>query len=112
ENGVLLTFSQPLDRGVAERPDHHFAEVWNYRYSAGYGSPELSPRHPGMPGHDPMPIRSAHVLADGLSLFLELPDLQPVNQLHLHLRVDNGPSLDVFATIHALAAPFTGFRGY
>ena len=69
---------------------NQFAQCWNYRYGAGYGSPELSPRHPGMSGHDPLAVRSATVLADGRTLFLEIPDLQPVNQLHLHLRVDSG----------------------
>ena len=44
-------------------------------------------------------------------LFLEIPDLQPVNQLHLHVRPGAGPPIDLFATIHRLAAPFTGFPG-
>ena len=65
-----------------------------------------------MPGHDPLAIRSAHVLADGQTLFLEIPEIQPVNQLHLHLRVDAGEPHDLFATVHKLAAPFTGFPGY
>jgi putative heme-binding domain-containing protein len=112
QNGVLVAFTRPIDRAKAEQPRSHFAQAWNYRYSAGYGSPELSPRHPGMPGHDPLAIRWATVLADGRTLFLELPELQPVNQLHLHLRVDSGPPLDLFATVHKLAAPFTGFAGY
>ena len=91
ENGVLVTFTRPARpaRSPSSRTSH-FAQAWNYRYSRGYGSPELSPRHPGMPGHDPLAIRSAHVLADGRTLFLEIPDIQPVNQLHLHLRVDAG----------------------
>jgi azurin len=63
-------------------------------------------------GHDALAIRSAHVLDDGKSLFLELPDLQPVNQIHLRLRVDAGQPHDMFGTIHKLAAPFTGFAGY
>jgi putative heme-binding domain-containing protein len=112
ENGVVATFTRPLDRDVAGRPAGHFAQAWNYRYSAGYGSPELSPRHPGQPGHDPLTIRSAHVLSDGRSLFLEIPDLQPVNQLHLHIRSDAGPAHDLFATVHRLGPPFTGFPGY
>ena len=112
ENGVLLRFSRPLDRAIAERPERHFAQAWNYRYSSGYGSPELSPSHPGQPGHDALAIRSAHVLADGRTLFLEIPELQPVNQLHLHLRPDGGPPLNLFATVHRLAPPFTGFPGY
>ena len=41
-----------------------------------------------------------------------MPDLQPVNQLHLHLRPDAGPPVDLFATVHRLAAPFTDFPGY
>jgi azurin len=65
-----------------------------------------------MPGHDYLAVRSSTVLADGRTLFLEIPDLQPVNQLHLHLRVGEGPAVDVFATVHKLAAPFTGFPGY
>jgi len=112
ENGVLVTFSGPLDPALAEKPGAQFAQSWNYRYGPSYGSPELSPSHPGVPGHDPLPIRSAHALADGRTLFLELPDLQPVNTLHLHLRPDGGRPLDLFATVHRLAAPFTGFPGY
>jgi azurin len=112
QNGVLLSFTLPLDRAVAEAPKGHFAQAWKYRYGPAYGSPELSPRHPGIPGHDPLEIRSASVLGDGRSLFLEIPDLQPVGQLHLHVRVDDGPPHDLFATVHKLAAPFTGFAGY
>lgn len=111
-NGIFLTFTQPLDKSIAERPDRHFAQVWNYRYSEGYGSPEFSTRHPGVPGHDPLAIKSAHVLADGKSLFLEMPDLQPTSQLHLHVRPDGDAPQDLFATVHKLAAPFTGFNGY
>jgi putative heme-binding domain-containing protein len=112
ENGVLLTFALPVDREAAKHPNRHFAQAWNYRYSASYGSPELSSRHPSQPGHDPLAIASAPVLADGRSLFLEIPEIQPVNQLHLHVRPDTGRPIDLFATIHRLAAPFTGFPGY
>ncbi len=112
ENGVFLRFSRPLDRGIAERGGAQFAQAWNYRYSSSYGSPELSPHHPGQPGHDALAVRSAHVLADGRSLFLEIPEIQPVNQLHLHVRPDDGRPVDLFATVHRLAAPFTGFPGY
>ena len=111
ENGVLVTFAGPVDRSIAGNPRSHFAQAWNYRYSPGYGSQELSPGHPGVPGHDPWAIRSAHVLDDGRTLFLELPEIQPVNQVHLRLN-PNGERLDLFATIHRPAPPFTGFAGY
>jgi azurin len=112
DNGVRLTFAQPIDAAVAAVGRNHFAQVWNYRYAADYGSPEYSVRHPGTPGHDPLEIRSAHVLDDGRSLFLEIPQLTPANQLHLRVRVGGPRPLDVFATVHSLAAPFTGFPGY
>jgi putative heme-binding domain-containing protein len=111
-NGVLLRFTQPVDRGLLSRPENRFAQCWNYRYSAAYGSPEFAPRHPGTRGHDPLEITAAHVLSDGRSVFLEIPDLQPVNQLHLHLRVGPGPAADLYATVHALDEPFTAIPGY
>jgi azurin len=97
---------------VAGQVRNHFAQAWNYRYSSAYGSPEFSPRHPGTPGHDPLAVTAAHVLADGHTLFLEIPDLQPVNQLHLHMHVDAGRAQDVFATVHRLGPPFIDFPGY
>jgi putative heme-binding domain-containing protein len=112
ENGILLTFALPLDQKVAERADRHFAQAWNYHYGPHYGSSELSARHPGVPGHDALLIRSAHVVSGGRALFLEIPELQPVNQLHLHLRPAHDPPIDLFATVHKLAPPFTGFPGY
>lgn len=107
EDGVVVTFGEPVDPSWAADPAHHLAQAWNYRYSAGYGSPEYSPSHPGIVGHDHWPIRSSSVLADGRSVFLEVPDLRPVGVLHLHLGVDpQGPPVDLFATIHRLGAPF------
>jgi azurin len=112
ENGVQVTFTQPVERSVAEQVSNHFAQAWNYRYSASYGSPEFSPRHPGAKGHDPVRITAAHVAADGRTLFLEIPDIQPVNQLHLRLRVDSGTEHDLICTVHKLAAPYTSYPGY
>ncbi|MGE3807498.1 MAG: DUF6797 domain-containing protein, partial [Gemmataceae bacterium] len=105
-NGVLVRFTGTLPRGIVEQVDRHFAQCWNYRYSSGYGSPELSPSHYGTAGHDPLAIASMRVLPDGRSLFVELPDLQPVNQLHLHLGVDKEHYCDLFVTVHKLDGPF------
>lgn len=111
DNGVLVRFAQPLDRALVENARGHFAQAWNYHYAASYGSPEFSVRSPDVPGHDAVAITSAHVLADGHTLFLEIPQLQPVNQLHLHLRIGAQPA-DLYATLHKLGAAFTEFPGY
>lgn len=112
QNGVRVTFSGPVDSALAAGRGEHFAQGWNYRYSGGYGSAEFSAQHFGARGHDVLRIASATVLPDGRSLFLELPDLQPMSQLHLHLRPDGGRPVDLFATVHKLDAPFTAIPGY
>ncbi len=112
QNGVTVTFTEPVDAEIAAIAENQFAQCWNYRYSGAYGSPEFSTRHHGMRGHDHLPIKSAHVLPDGRSLFLEIPDLQPVSQLHLHLRVDADDARDLFLTVHRLDGPFRDFPGY
>lgn len=111
-NGVLVSFSESLDAAVAANAENHFAQAWNYRYSSAYGSQEFSISHPDTPGHDRVTIHSAHVLPDGNTLFLELPDLQPVNQLHLRLRPDSAHAIDMFLTVHGWSEPFTDFPGY
>lgn len=112
ENGIALTFSQPLSAPQALNPRQHFAQVWNYRYSGAYGSPEYVPGHQGMIGHEVWQIAAVHRLDEGRTLFLEIPELQPVNQLHLRLNVDPQRGQDVFCTIHRLGPPRTDLPGY
>ena len=111
DNGVLLTFSQPLDASAAIAAQH-FAQCWAYHYSQGYGSPEYSLRWPATPGHDVLEITSAHILPDGRRLFLEIPQLQPAPQIHLLVQPQPGVWRELFLTAHNLAPPFTDFAGY
>lgn len=112
QNGVLLRFSEPLDHTTATNAANHFAQCWNYRYSVAYGSPEYAPSHPGVKGHDVLEIASSTVLDDGRSLFLEIPDLQPVNQLHVRVKTNGEESKELFITVHALDEPFTAIPDY
>ncbi|MGV3482928.1 MAG: DUF6797 domain-containing protein, partial [Planctomycetaceae bacterium] len=121
ENGVRVTFAQAIDAAVAAKPGSHFAQCWNYRYSGAYGSPEFSPSHPGVAGHDALQIESVQLLPDERSLFLEIPELQPTSQLHLRMHVNEDDSFtagptgqghDLFVTAHKLDRPFTAFEGY
>ncbi|MEO1524746.1 MAG: DUF6797 domain-containing protein [Planctomycetota bacterium] len=111
ENGIAISFAEPLDVETAGTSRAHFAQVWNYRYSSAYGSPEFSTRQIGVRGHDVVQIESAHVLEDGKTLFLELPELQPVNQLHLRLQSAPDELHDLFVTVHKLAPPFEALPG-
>ncbi len=113
ENGIRVNFSQPLEypEDVTDI-NSHFAQCWNYRYSGAYGSPEFSTQRLGLRGHDVLTIKSAHVLGDGRSLFLEIPELQRVNQLHLFVRTSKGQSHELFMTVNHLDRRFEQFEGY
>jgi putative heme-binding domain-containing protein len=112
ENGIRVSFSESLNRKLVENPNNHFAQAWNYRYSGAYGSPEYSTRQLGLRGHDVMGIVSATVLDDGKSLFLEIPALQPVNQLHLLIKCSTQIEHEMFITVNRMDTPFEEFPGY
>lgn len=111
ENGVLLTFSEPVSPTAAD-PAQHFAQSWNYQYAQTYGSPEYSVRWPGLTGHDVLEITSVHRLDGGRQLFLEIPQILPAHQIHLLLRPQQGVRRELFLTAHHLAPAFTAFPGY
>jgi azurin len=111
ENGVVIKFCNNVDPQKLADVRKHFAQAWNYRYSPGYGSPELATTHFGIAGHDVLEVSAVHLI-DEKTVFVELPDLQPVNQLHLLLEVDGGKPQELFITVHRLDKPFTAFKGY
>ena len=111
ENGVSVTFSESVDATFAADVKHQFVQCWNYRYSKAYGSPEFSPSNPATKAHDILNIASVHVV-DDKTLFLEIPDLQPVNQLHLRLWTNANTDHELFATVHKLHPAFQNFNGY
>jgi hypothetical protein len=87
-NGIALTFSRPLDRESAEDVGSYGMDCWNYRYAAQYGSKDWSPGDPDREGHDLVAIRSAKLLEDGRTVFLEIPGLRPVMQWQLQYNLN------------------------
>lgn len=110
ENGVLLQFAEPIDPVAAAQPERHFAQAWNYRYSGGYGSPEFSTELENTAGHDRLAV-TPHVV-DDRTLFLEIPELQRVNTLHLSMDVGASTNCQMFATVNEMDVPYTEFAGY
>ena len=109
-NGIRIAFSQPLDRSAAEDTGSYGIERWNYRYSSEYGSKEYSVVSPELVGHDPVEIRSARLLPDGRSVFLEIADLRPCMQMMIkyNLKFKDGKSVrsDIYGTIHKRGPSF------
>jgi hypothetical protein len=86
--GLELTFSRPVDPSTAADPGSYGFKQWNYRYAEQYGSKDWSVADPQKEGRDEIPVKSAKVQADGRTIFLALPGLQPVMQFELKYNVD------------------------
>ena len=80
-NGLAITFTRPLDKQTAEDPDNYFVQQWNYLWSAAYGSPEYKVSDSKQQGRDEVEVRSATLLDDGRTVFLEMDRVQPVHQM-------------------------------
>ncbi len=106
DKGVYLTFAEPLDREVAEDVGSYGVEIWNYLYSSNYGSPELSVLHPerkreqGKENRDPLPIKAATLSTDGRTVFLAIPDIQPVMQMKVSYNLEDADGGRVRGELH------------
>jgi mono/diheme cytochrome c family protein len=99
-NGLAVTFSRPLDRSAAEDPGSYHLEQWNYKYSASYGSADYKVSDPRQEGHDEVKLASATLLADGRTVFLEVPSVQPVMQLAVRYSLHSSDGRPLRHTIH------------
>ncbi len=101
-NGIRIDFTTQLARENFQSTANIFAQSWNYEYAKRYGSPEFSVGTPDSLGHDPVAIRSVKLLENGSSIFVEMPALEPVMQLHIrmHLHASDGTQFktDLFAS--------------
>ncbi|MCZ6672844.1 MAG: plastocyanin/azurin family copper-binding protein [Verrucomicrobia bacterium] len=113
QNGIRVDFDQKLSAKDNNSVKNFFAQQWEYIYTMGYGSPEFSMRHKENLGHDRLEITSTHVLGNGKSLFVEIPDLVPAMTIYLrmHLHFTNGAAFktDLFATALDLGRAFIDF---
>ncbi|NNE01000.1 MAG: hypothetical protein HKN47_27100, partial [Pirellulaceae bacterium] len=85
-DGLRLSFNFPLEITSAENLDSYSANHWNYLWQKSYGSDQYSPST-GEKGVDALNVVSATVGDDGKSVKLLVPDIQPVDQVHLILRL-------------------------
>ena len=103
-DGIAITFSSPLNSEQANDFENYFAEQWNYRWTANYGSPEFSVENPDRQGRDEVELWGASLSDDGCTVFLEIEDIQPVMSMkvrhNLH-SVDGGEiPRDFYLTIN------------
>ncbi|HYE99763.1 MAG TPA: hypothetical protein VEJ18_12675, partial [Planctomycetota bacterium] len=110
KTGVVVGFTAPLDAATASDPERYAVEAWNYKWSSGYGSGEFPIRaedgNTKGEGRSTWTARSATVSADGRSVTLEIPEIQPVMQMRIQMKIkaaDGSPvSTEIHSTLHRL----------
>jgi len=114
KNGIQLTFATELDAKTAEDVQSYSVELWNYKYSGAYGSPEFSVKTPGKTGHDKLEVKSAKLSADKKTLLLEVDGLEVADQFSVKysLNAASGAEVrsEVIGTIHKLGPELSAAR--
>ncbi len=80
-NGVEITFTGEIDPASASDAGGYSVRQWNYKWSADYGSGEY--KLDGSKGMESVEVKSVKVGADKKSVFLELGQVVPVNQMEI-----------------------------
>jgi hypothetical protein len=111
--GMKITFTAPVDAKSAADVANYSCEVWNYVWSGGYGSDEVSTLAPTdakakpKKGHDPMTITAAKVSPDGKTVFLEIEEMRPCWNMLIKYNIKGADGTvmqaEVINTIHHLA---------
>jgi len=103
-DGLEIGFTCPLERKTAEDPENYAVEIWNYRWTEAYGSPEYSVESPELKQHDKVPISGVHLQPDGKSIKIDLAKIQAVMQMKVQfrLRAQDGTPLsnEIYNTIN------------
>jgi mono/diheme cytochrome c family protein len=103
-DGIVLGFTDPLDPTSASDPGNYDVQAWNYHWTINYGSPDFKLN--GQEGRDIWTVNSAALSEDKKRVFLKIPEVQPVMQVHVtfNLKAANGGELQNFVhgTIHKL----------
>ncbi len=83
--GIELIFSFELDKESAENIESYSIEQWQYQRTPEYGSPEMKISDPDREGHDQVYVESVLLKDDRKTLFIKIPEIQPVQQMQIDL---------------------------
>ena len=104
ERGILLSFDDELDEAIATSVATYTVDRWNYLRSHEYGSGNY--QLDGEPGQETLPVTSAYLSKDRKSVFLGVPNMQPVHSMRLTYRVAAPTEMpliqNAYLTVHEL----------
>ena len=100
KNGVVLRFTEKLDKELAEDLGSYAVKRWNYRWTRAYGSKHYKLSNPDEIGEDPVEVTSAKLLKDGQSVFIGLADVQRVMQMEIAYDLETSDGKEVIGKVH------------
>lgn len=108
DKGIQIVFTNPVETASASDVENYAISQWNYRWTKDYGSPDFKVSDPNVKGRDSVEIKSVKVSEDRKSVFLEVPGLQPVDQMEIKMNIngeDGTPVPDTITnTIHVVGS--------
>jgi len=100
-NAIELTFSDPLDAKQAVDPQNYDLQQANYRWHAPYGSPMFKVSNPEQQGMDPVNVSRIRLSRDRKTVTLEIPGLQPVQQMQIRYILRAADGAELRHTLHS-----------
>lgn len=98
-DGIVVHFNTELDADFAVDAGNYSMRIWQYLRRASYGSEDYRVLAEGT-GRDDLAVRSATLSADGRSVFVEIPDILPVQQFHLEMNLRSGDGARMREFVH------------
>jgi hypothetical protein len=102
--GIRIEFGTALDAATATDTASYDLEQWTYRWMRSYGSPRYSVGNPDLQGTDAVEVAEARLSEDRRSVFLEIPEVEPVMNISIDYRLEtaDGAEMDqvIYGTIN------------
>ncbi|MDH3583573.1 MAG: heme-binding protein, partial [Phycisphaerae bacterium] len=91
-SGLQITFSDPLDARAMADAEKFRVKTWALKRTKGYGSKHHDTKQ--------LPVRSAHLSADGRTMSLEIPGIQPTWCMEIACQITGADGQTVQRVIH------------
>jgi hypothetical protein len=89
---MQITFTEPLNKTTATKPENFTLKAWDLLRSKQYGSKHLNER--------PLTVEEITLSPDGKTVSLRIPDLQPTRGMEIRYRVTGADGRDISGVIH------------
>ena len=108
DGGIMISFTEKLDKALAEDPDSYALSGSDLRWTHAYGTSEYQTGHRNSDeppkGRTRFTVESARLLPDGKSVFLKVTDLRTVHmmEINIDLETESGDEIvtKIWNTIH------------